>query len=101
MSLRYPPDTVLRTANLNISAGTYPSRPTNARSQSLTAFASRYATSPHNHKNTLKMASTTERVYLNDSESQVREKLNMQGKEKDEDFSKFVVRLPLFSMNFG
>lgn len=46
------------------------------------------------------MAGIKERVYLNDSKSQVRQKLDLQGREKDEGFCTFEVGLPLIPILF-
>lgn len=43
------------------------------------------------------MADDQRRVYLNDSKSRIRETLNLQSKEKDEDFHTFEVGLLLIS----
>ena len=46
---------------------------------------------------TYHMALNTQKIYMNDSKKQVREKLGLQSKDKDECFIAFEVYSPLFS----
>ena len=51
-------------------------------------------------KTSLKMIDIKKRVYLNDSKSHVRQKLNLQSKKKDESFCTFEMKLSLISILF-